>query len=365
MTREQTFACNGERFPATRLFTLETQQQIAQAREHGAQIVCLCTDPGTPMVSRKYGGRIFLARWPDTGHRHDPECPSFDLSSRPDAVREQEDGTVEIRASFALGAQPQDPPPASAAASATKRGMNVAPPVQHAPALGLSDVLHQLWRLSDLDRWFPAMAGRRHWGVVGYHLAQAAQPVLIGGKELVQHLFVPQPYRGDVSQADGQLQTLRDLCTANGSALLLAPLREIAASKFGFKIGFSHLPQMMAYASSSFAVAPALARLRENDRLICLARVTSRRHYFQIDDLGFIPVTSSWLPYIDLTGARVLDDLVAKGERFLVLHGHQAPDSRVAVLLRRGETQHVVVADTSTAGWRVEQFHSTTGSNAT
>ena len=56
-------------------------------------------------------------------------------------------------------------------------------------------VLHYLWDEAGLNRWTPAMAGKRSWFVVRKYLLQAAENKAAKGSPLGDSLFIPETFQ--------------------------------------------------------------------------------------------------------------------------------------------------------------------------
>ena len=328
MMHDQRFLCEAQILPATALGEAETQLRLAAARKQGHPVLCACRSPGIPMVLRRYNGTILIARWPDTGERHATDCPSYDPSSNPEAIREHPDGTIEIRTSFQLT------PPVRGGTQVRSPGRPTATPVAPHNHLDLSGVLHELWRRAGFDKWFPAMQGKRNWGVVRYHLAETASVVQIGQHMLCDVLFSALPFhRGAPEALDDQIARLQQMIGEKGIAVLLTPVKLIDAAKFGYRIEFYHLPKLAFYAASSYGVADKLRQLPEGHRLIGMALVDARGKHFRVHGLGTIPVTPHWLPYDRLDDGSAIESLAATDLRFLVRHGHLRSGHEIAIEL--------------------------------
>lgn len=302
------------------------------------------------MVTRLFRNHIFVARWPETGNLHHPECPSYDLDSHTTAVHECEDGVVEIRASFSLG---------NGAHSAATKSVPHKTSAAHMAArqtLGLDGVLLELWRLAGLSKWFPKMNGRRSWGLARHLLTGAAIPVRIGTSCLADHLFVPENFHSnDAEHGQRQSATLRKTIADHGLALVVAPINLIEPSRFGYRIIFSHMRPLRMYSKTCFGIPAQRKSMRDGDRLIGIAIVGARGEHFQVHDMGLMSVTAHWLPYGNPQEAIILDDLVAANHKFLMRSTR--PAGEIAVVLEAGEPALAVVPDAAEPHrWRFDRI---------
>lgn len=303
------------------------------------------------MVLRRFNGKVFLARWPDTGERHSSGCPSYDPSSNPAAVHELEDGGIEIRASFSLSASSPRQNDRPALSNKSRQTETV---VQH-EQLDLAGVLHELWRRASFDKWFPAMAGRRNWGVVKHHLSIAASAVHVGPWLLGDHLLAVDKFsRSTPGFVEMQTQRLRSMIDEHGVAVLLAPVKSVERSRFGIRVEFFHLPSVSFYKSSMLQIGEQLRCLPAGHRLIALAIIDVRGRNFHIRDAGAITVTSQWLPYDMPSDAITIEALVAHDQRFMVRHGHIRENKEVAIKLGGVHDGAMILSDpSSNYGYRI------------
>lgn len=350
---DQALQCDGRQFQARDLDNPEVQALLQMARDSGQPVICTCQAPGIPMVIRLHGQKLLIARWPDTGNQHHPDCPSFDLASNTEAVREIEDGTIEVRATFSLthaGFPRRE-------AKATHTPTVPTSPGSHR-ALDLTGVLHELWRLSGLDKWFPKMQGKRHWGLVRHLLGQAALPIRIGGQPLHERIFLPEPFRADdAGHSDRQAKELRGLIGTHGLAVLIAPLSGIDPSRYGHRMAFTHMRSHRIYAANDFGMLAMLRQLRDGDRLIGIALIDARADYFRVLDAGAMTITGCWLPYEGPSNAHLLDAVVTGQHRFITRYGRFREGTEVAITIEGGRPVSRVIPDSSHgAGWRMDRF---------
>ncbi len=343
---EQYLLCGVRRIPFSELLTSEGQAVLITARKAGTLLLCGCQHSGIPMVGRLINGRIHVARWPDTGHLHSITCPAFDPSSTPDAIKALDDGTLEIRTAFSFKVSPSSGADCAVPPSKT---------VFHAgrQSLGLAAFLRELWRLSELDKWAPGMAGHRSWGVVRYRLLNAAVPIMVQGEPLLDRLFVPEPYRRDIPrQSDFQVEALINAIPLDGMAMLIAPIKAVTESRYGIQLSFTHLPSMRCFGQRDDELMGSIQSLDEDHRLIGVALLQPREGYFKIADMETICVTGDWLPCQSKAHGEVIDRLVDdKAMTFVVSSAIDA--SEIAIELRHGEPFSVIrLAPERALGWR-------------
>ena len=163
----------------------ETQRMLRDC--HGQPARCLCRRPPPKLYIGHRDDTYYLARFPETGPAHAPQCASYTPDPMycgrgayaPGAITERTDGRVSVRLDAPLDSNPA-------------RG----PGVQRRPreALTLAGLLHLLWDRARFAAWTPAMRGRRRYRQVRKFLLEAAAGVLAERRPLVERLWIPEPY---------------------------------------------------------------------------------------------------------------------------------------------------------------------------
>ena len=172
------------------------QQVLAQVYDGAQRPRCLCRDGGVEMYVARHG-RYVIKRMPETGSQHHPGCPSYAPEAAQsglgeligDAVLETQPGQVELRVDF---------PWAHALVTAHGRARveRESPAEVQAPRrrMSLRAVTHFLFERAGLNRWVPAMAGKRRQGVIQKYLMEAAADVAVKGERLARRLYVPEAF---------------------------------------------------------------------------------------------------------------------------------------------------------------------------
>lgn len=160
-----------------------------------AKVSCACKGKGTKFLAVKYhtgGDTYFLARYPNTGGQHSPDCIFFTLDKDNSGlkcythgvVKDLKDGGFGIRLDVALAASNSDP-------------TSVVPPDNRNSPGGVSQntmsllgLLQFLWDDSGLNRWYPKMAGKRNPTKIFSLLRGSADKIKIASHPLSTHLLV-------------------------------------------------------------------------------------------------------------------------------------------------------------------------------
>ena len=159
------------------------QEALSKVYDSSERPRCMCVRGGVEMYIAKHGEYV-VKRMPGTGDMHHPTCQSFEpepgLSGLGElvgeAIVEHYPDHVEIRTDF---------PFSRVSGKAMPRGeANGEPPAVNAPRkrMSLRAVLHFLYHRAGLNRWYPAMEGRRSQGVIKKYLELAAAGVTLKGE---------------------------------------------------------------------------------------------------------------------------------------------------------------------------------------
>ena len=338
----------------------EVQQLLADAHADHIRPLCLCRVDGVPMYVAKVGpAKYVMKRMPDTGLDHDPRCASYlppdGLSGLGSvlggAINEEADtGLTSLRLGFRLS-KTERSTPASTAGSSVGDSVSAEP-----NKLTLRAVLHYLWQEADLNTWTPGMTGKRTWGVVSYHLRQAALGKFAKGKPLAARLFVPEVYNSEKKSEieSRRLSAWEPARPASGSAqqfmMLIGELKDITPSRFGHKLIIKHLPD-----------APLMIDQKLHDRLhkrfgnelglwyndqeahedspkghmIVIATFSvGRGGLASAEEVSLVMTDSHWLPYESQADKILLDTAIEERRRFTKsLRYNLEPDAHMASLV--------------------------------
>ncbi len=155
------------------------QKILANAYNNQLRPACGCcvVRPVELYVAKITNRAIYeLRRMPNAGSRHARDCANYEpplgLSGlaqvQGHAILENEQPElVELRLDFALSkiAGRTPPPPRETFAESVK---------SDGTKLTLRGLLHYLWHTAQLDRWYPAMEGKRGYGTMFKYVSNAA-----------------------------------------------------------------------------------------------------------------------------------------------------------------------------------------------
>lgn len=178
-------------------------QDALSANYKTGDVICLCRKDRTPPLQVaivKRANRFHLARFPDTGAYHSPQCVfherAIDVSGTraysEGVLRPLEEGGYQVVIGSKLGAAlataaTQPSPQPSATGQGTKRS--------HITALGL---LHLLWEHSGLNHFLPdqQIKSQVRWMTSVHRIRRAAAAIRVGNQSLAHHLLAFPPRSG-------------------------------------------------------------------------------------------------------------------------------------------------------------------------
>ncbi len=303
-------------------------------RAYAAKIrpTCLCkhSGDGARMYIAKVRDAHFIKRMPLTGAFHAPHCehyePPPELSGlgqvSGSAIREESDTNItNLSLDFALTkgrARPvgagDDVKTESVRTDGTKLTMRA--------------TFHYLYDQAALTRWSPKMQGRRSWSVVRRELLKATADKIAKGSPLSELLFIPETFSVDEVGAIGN-RRVASLARLSGSSsnrmLIVAPIRLVEQTRFGYKLTLKHLPDMPLMMNDDlhkrlmkvFADELALWGQIESTHLLLVGTISlSPQGFHVLESACLVNVNECWIPFDSLYEYLLLDSLHREDRRF-------------------------------------------------
>ncbi|MBX3628268.1 MAG: DUF1173 domain-containing protein [Rhizobacter sp.] len=311
------------------------QSVLARAHDTTERPRCLCVPGGVEMYVARHG-QLVVKRMPDSGSRHHPACPSYELPAQAsgleellgEAVIESETGEVDLRVDF-----PWTRTNGRGRGSAQRESDPAAEVAVERRCMSLRALMHYLFERAGFNRWTPAMEGRRNQGVLHKYLMEAAADVSVKGEALVDRLYVPEPF-SEATRAEASCrrrQKLALLRHGEGSVPLALVMGEFKLSEpavGGHRVWVKHMPDAPLLADDKAwrrierAFAPVLqapdADTGHKVRLMLAALVRARREYtYQIDAAYLMLMSEEWIPLEGVHEVPLVQALVAQRRRFL------------------------------------------------
>lgn len=331
--------------------------QDALAAVHGTpeRPRCLCIHGGVEMYVAHLR-EFVVKRMPNGGAQHHPRCGSFEpdvaqsglgpLSGS--AVRELDTGRTELRVDFPWTRRPGR---SAARRVATDSGQVEAT----ARRMSLRAVTHYLFERAGFNRWTPAMAGRRNWGVVRKYLLEAAGEIDVAGGPLADRLFVPEAFNEGVKAeaARRRREKLAMLKPQDGAmplALVIGEFKALEVVEEGWRVWIRHMPdapllveervwqRIVRHYASMFEARDADTGLHV--RLLIAALIKARREFtYEIDAASLMMTSEQWIPVEGVHELPLIDALVREGRRFIKPLRYDTPSAEAfanALLLDMG-----------------------------
>lgn len=321
-------------FGSTRVAADADDLQLHLAKAYRAKLrpLCACQPEGVPMYIAHVGDHYVIKRMPDSGAQHRYGlCSSYEtpaeLSGRGavlgQAIQDSGDETA-LRLDFALTKTVgKSAPEATGHERDTVR--------TDGAKLTLRGLLHYLWDEAGLNRWSPAMEGRRGWSLVRRELLAAMFGKTAKRAPLDAQVFVPEIWS---KERDAELTAHRIKATAglaqSGRSkpmmIVIGEVKEIAPARDGAKLVAKHL------ANFPFMLDADLRR-RFDKRFanaLALWDGVDGAHLVFIGTFGLAPsgiavlsalsvmvVTARWIPFEDMYDHLLLEALTDGDRRFV------------------------------------------------
>ena len=289
----------------------EAQDILARAHAGGARPLCLCTSPPPGLVVAQTR-QFILRRLPGDGPSHHPTCvhfsPSDEQSGRAlvaGAFQGDAGDLLAVRLAFAFTRRP---------GTAIPRGPGTPAETVKSSDRGLTcgGVLHMLWDDAEFNRWYPAMEGKRGWGVVRKYLLAAASGVTAKGAPLSEHLLLPLPYRpGDEEQTEVAHQAMiaplftTDQRGVKPIRLFIGELKSIDTPPTGPQLACANFFQhpikiaesMVRRLRKLYATALAMLDAEMEIRIVLCGTVLGDAGHLIADQVFLMPTTRNWIPF--------------------------------------------------------------------
>ena len=232
--------------------------------------------------------------------------------------------------------------------------------------MSLRAVMHFLFERAGLNRWTPAMEGKRNQGVLHKYLTEASEDITSKGFRLSERLYVPEPFSEATKSQTAErrrsklaiLQSPEDDAQFN-MALILGEFKGCDATAFGRKVWVKHMPDAPLFIDSKAwerieRVYGALFEARDADTarkpriVMCALIYAKREHIYQIDTASFMLATEQWIPLDGIHEIDLIQALVEQQRRFMKPLKYDAMSAACfpnALLLDAGEAPvalHVV-----------------------
>lgn len=302
------------------------------AHEGRVRPLCLCRPESVPVVIVKLpSGSYIVRRMPDSGSAHAPDCEHFEAPAALTGAAEvmgsaiqvdAEEGTT-LKLDFSLSKRPGARMPEGEGGGDTVKTSGT--------KLTLRGFLHYLWDAAQLNRWTPAMEGRRNWAAVYKYINEATASTVAKKSPLVDQLYMPEPFHPDRIDAIKENQTakLRPLGTkAKGVQplmVLVGQVKEFKETRAGASMtvkqtatSFYLPPDLLVAMRKRFALEISLWEESSEGQLIVVATFgRSPTGALAVEELALMFTTAQWLPIESTFEAELIEALVRRKRRFI------------------------------------------------
>ena len=310
------------------------QTSLAQAYETAQRPRCLCMPGGVEMYVAHYQA-FQIKRLPDSGPLHHPRCSAY--APEPgfsglggllgEAVIEDEPGQAELRVNFPwtrLAGR-------KGTYALTDEVVSDVRPL--APSMSLRALMDYVFERAGLNRWHPAMSGKRSQRLVRQSLLAAARDIWIKGIPLNERLYVPEQFtpehKSSIAQRRRQqLALLNPAADERPLALIIGEFKGCAPSGQGHKLWIKHMPDVPLLVNDAIwkrlqrVFAPLFeARAADTDvplRLILTALIYAHReHTYAIDAASLMLTTAQWIPLQGVHELPLIQALIDQRREFI------------------------------------------------
>jgi len=318
--------------------------------------LCLCREPGVEMYIAKVAGKFVVKRMPNSGGDHAPACDAFEpppeLSGfgqvMGSAIQVSPDeGLTALKLDFSLtkGASRSAPMPSDAETDSVKTDGN---------KLTLRGTLHYLWEEAGFNRWSPSMQGKRSWFVIRKYLLNAAEDKMTKGASLAEILYMPESFSVEKKDAITQrrlAQMMRIAPSQKGTRrlmLVIGEVKEIAPSRYGYKIVLKHLPDchfMMAEdlhkrLLKRFEVELGLGDALEDTHLMMIGTFNvGATGIATLEEVALMSVSENWIPFESTFDKMLIDVMTRENRRFMKGLRYNLHSSRPLACVVASDTQ--------------------------
>lgn len=313
------------------------QHVLAHAYSNGLRPLCGC-NRSTPVelyvakISSK--GTYELRRMPKAGSRHASDCDHYEpppgLSGLAQVqghaiLENDQNDLVELKLDFALSKisgrtlpTPKDTPTDSVKSDGTK--------------LTLRGLLHYLWHTASLDKWYPAMQGKRTYGTFYKFINQAAMGKVAKSQPLADMLYVPEPHdplrESDIRSR--RMLRMAQLASSSGATtrlgLLVGELFELRSAQFGhqaifkgamdcpFRVNDDLYKRMLKHFEAALTMWDQ--NLRDTHLIVIGTFTIDAAGMPLLHEVAVMNVTQNWIPFETIYEKSLVDGLTEQQRIF-------------------------------------------------
>lgn len=310
--------------------------ETAYNRSPRGRGMCHCrTDLELPLAIRRLSRLYTIARYPNTGPLHRPDCEFFSpirefsgsAAYAGGVIQELTQGRIKLRLSFGLRrGEGVSPVPQDRAADSGPRRAGQA-------QITLLGLLHYLWEDAEINFWHPRFAGKRRWKGLARLLRERAGRLIIARAATLESILV-------IAEASQEARNTEIIASAREEGLRLIVLGELAGveqsvydyavtlrggEKAGLRLWASSalidnakrrfrlrtdMPESNPVASTQRQIACMMIEM--STRAVARERVNAR-----IQDMVVMHTSDHYIPVDSTYECRLAERLVEEGREFI------------------------------------------------
>jgi Protein of unknown function (DUF1173) len=286
------------------------QQVLAYAYAAGLRPLCGCNRvaPAELYVAKIASRASYeVRRMPKAGSKHASECDHYEP---PPGLS----GLAQVQGHAIM----EDTPADSVKSDGTK--------------LTLRGLLHYLWHTAQLDKWYPAMEGKRTYGTMYKYISQAALGKTAKSQPLADMLYVPEPHdtARESEIRSRRMLRLAQLASSSGTTtrlgLVVGELYEFRPAQFGYQAVFKGAldcpfrvdEDLYKRMMKHFKIALSMwdQHLSDTHMMLIGTFKVDAAGVPMLNEVAAMNVTQNWLPFESIYEKSLIDSLTQQKRVF-------------------------------------------------
>ncbi len=320
------------------------QASLKTAYPQKIRPLCACKQPPVAMYIAKIDDRFIIKRMPNTGCDHDLECRSYEipagLSGRDQlmglAIKDNnETGLTTLKFDFTLTKVSLNPISTATNYKKSERHHSITEPKR----LSLKATLHFLWEEAELNKWSPAMTGKRNWYIIRKYLYEAAKDKTAKHMSLNSLLYIPEVFELEIkdeiaSRRRAALHVLSESSKQTKLMLIIGEVKSISSALLGYKMIIKHLPDFPIHLNkdryqslcNQFETEMRLWSSNTNGHLTVIGTIgINQSASASFEEIALMIVNENWIPYDNADELSLIDALVQAKRRFIKCLRYNVP----------------------------------------
>ncbi len=312
------------------------QASLKTAYPQKIRPLCACKHPPVAMYIAKIDDRFIIKRMPNTGCDHDLECRSYEIpagfSGRDQqmgsAIKDNnETGLTTLKFDFTLTKGSLNPIPTATNVNKTESHHSKTEPKR----LSLRATLHYLWEQAELNKWSPAMSGKRNWYIIRKYLYEATKDKTAKHMSLNSLLYIPEVFELEkkdeiANRRHAALQALSESSKHKKLMLIIGEVKDISSARFVHKMIIKHLPDFPIHLNKDryqslckqFETEMGLWSDNANGHLMVIGTFgINQSGSTSFEEVALMIVNENWIPYDNVDELTLINELTQARQRFI------------------------------------------------